>query len=110
MAHILLIEDDVGTASEIELELGGACHAVTHCLSIQAALTASRPPGIDLVIVDRQLPDGEGLDFIAGLRAEGNRTPALVLSALGSKLVDHSQKIMVAARATAEKKAVGQRS
>jgi len=24
MAHILLIEDDVGTASEIELELGGS--------------------------------------------------------------------------------------
>jgi two-component system OmpR family response regulator len=84
MAHILLIEDDVGTATEIELELGAAGHAVTHCLSIQAALTVARPPGIDLVIVDRQLPDGEGLDFIAGLRTEGNRTPALVLSALGS--------------------------
>ena len=30
--------------------------------------------------------------------------------ALGSGLVDHSQKMMVAARATAEKKTVGQRS
>ena len=29
---------------------------------------------------------------------------------LGSGLVDHSQKMIVAARATAEKKAVGQRS
>jgi hypothetical protein len=29
---------------------------------------------------------------------------------LGSGLVDHSQKMTVAARATAEKKAVGQRS
>ena len=40
--------------------------------------------GVDLLIVDRQLPDGEGLDLIARLRADGRRTPALVLSALGS--------------------------
>ena len=35
---------------------------------------------------------------------------ALHRQLLGSGLVDHSQKMMVAARATAEKKAVGQRS
>jgi len=35
---------------------------------------------------------------------------AVAEAALGSGLVDHSQKMTVAARATAEKKAVGQRS
>ncbi len=39
---------------------------------------------VDLMIVDRQLPDGEGLDLISRLRGEGRRTPALVLSALGT--------------------------
>ena len=34
----------------------------------------------------------------------------LKIDRLGSGLVDHSQKMTVAARATAEKKAVGQRS
>lgn len=84
MTHILLIEDDAGTANEIALELGGAGHAVTHCASIGEALAAQRAAAVDLVIVDRQLPDGEGLDVIARLRAEGSRTPVLVLSALGS--------------------------
>ena len=47
-------------------------------------LAAARGDDVDLLIVDRQLPDGEGLDLIERFRAEGRRTPALVLSALGS--------------------------
>ena len=84
MTHILLLEDDAGTATEIVLELGASGHRVTHRASVAAALAAARGDDIDLLIVDRQLPDGEGLDLIAQLRAEGWRTPALVLSALGS--------------------------
>lgn len=38
------------------------------------------------------------------------RVNAQEIVQLGSGLVDHSQKMTVAARATAEKKAVGQRS
>jgi two-component system OmpR family response regulator len=90
VTHILLIEDDPGTANEIMLELGAAGHVVTHHARIAAALAALRSgpeqdEGVaDLLIVDRQLPDGEGLDLIATLRGEGCRTPVLVLSALGS--------------------------
>lgn len=84
MAHILLIEDDAGTANEIALELVAAGHRLTHHLTIAAALACAQAPGVDLLIVDRQLPDGEGLDLIARLRGDGCRTPALVLSALGS--------------------------
>lgn len=39
-----------------------------------------------------------------------NVLPDFLIGALGSGLVDHSQKMTVAARATAEKKAMGQRS
>jgi len=87
VTHILLIEDDAGTANEIALELAAAGHSVTHRAAIGDGLAAMRAPAqrpVDLLIVDRQLPDGEGLDLIATLRAEGCRTPALVLSALGS--------------------------
>lgn len=41
---------------------------------------------------------------------EGRLTRAEAAQYLGSGLVDYSQKMMVAARAMAEKKAVGQRS
>lgn len=84
MTHILLIEDDAGTANEIALELAGHGYAVTHRVLVSEGLAVARGDDVDLLILDRQLPDGEGLDVIERLRAEGRRTPALVLSALGS--------------------------
>ncbi|WP_294333455.1 response regulator transcription factor [uncultured Sphingomonas sp.] len=84
MTQILLLEDDSGTADEIRLELAAAGFAIVHRTTLAGAAETVRAGGIDLLIVDRQLPDGEGLDLIAALRADGFRTPALVLSALGS--------------------------
>ena len=83
MTHILLIEDDAGTANEIRLELVANGYDVTWRETVEDGILAERDHGADLLIVDRQLPDGEGLDLIARLRANGRRTPALVLSALG---------------------------
>ena len=84
MTRILLIEDDPGTAQEIRLELAANGYAVDHRITAATGLDRARDAGVDLLVVDRQLPDGEGLDVIATLREEGRRTPALVLSALGS--------------------------
>ena len=84
MTHILLIEDDAGTANEIVLELAANGYGVTHRTLATEGLAAAQNDDVDLLIVDRQLPDGEGLDLIAQLRTNGRRTPALVLSALGS--------------------------
>lgn len=84
MTHILLIEDDAGTANEILLELAGHGYAVTHRILVSEGLAVARGDDVDLLILDRQLPDGEGLDVIERLHVEGRRTPALVLSALGS--------------------------
>lgn len=84
MTHILLIEDDAGTATEITLELAAQGCAVTYRTTIAEGLKVARSEDIDLLILDRQLPDGEGLDLIGLMRDEDRRTPALVLSALGS--------------------------
>ena len=84
MTHILLIEDDAGTANEIMLELAASGYVVTHRTLATEGLAAAHDADVDLLIVDRQLPDGEGLDLIAQMRTNGRRTPALVLSALGS--------------------------
>ncbi|MBW6526411.1 response regulator transcription factor [Sphingomonas sp. RHCKR7] len=84
MTRILLLEDDAGTATEILLELAAAGYDGVHRTSLAHARAALSEAAVDAMIVDRQLPDGDGLDLIAALRAEGRRTPALVLSALGS--------------------------
>jgi len=84
MARILLIEDDDGTADEISLELTSSGHGVTRAAALEPARALSTGEPFDLLILDRQLPDGEGLELLSDLRRNGQRTPALVLSALGS--------------------------
>ena len=39
--------------------------------------------GYDVLVVDRMLPKRDGLSIIEELRAHGDQTPALILSALG---------------------------
>ena len=83
MAKILVIEDDAGTAEEVGLELRRCGHTVTHATSGPDGLATAHET-FDVMVVDRLLPGLEGLDVIRALRADGIRTPALVVSALGS--------------------------
>ncbi|MDH2134430.1 response regulator transcription factor [Sphingobium yanoikuyae] len=80
---LLLIEDDVATAEYIRqglIELGHACdHSATGLDGLTAALTSS----YDAVILDRSLPQLDGLSVLQALRAEGQKVPVLILSALG---------------------------
>jgi len=84
MAKILLIEDDDGTAAEIRLELERCGHSVTHVISAAEGLAEATRDPPHLMIVDRMLPQGTGLDVIETLRIQGDRTPALILSALSA--------------------------
>ena len=84
MPDILLVEDDATTAREITLELEASGYGVRHAATGEAAMECARLLKPDLMIVDRRLPDRDGLDVIASLKAEGVRTPMLVLSALGA--------------------------
>lgn len=80
---LLLIEDDVATAEYIRqglIELGHACdHSATGLDGLTAALTNI----YDAVILDRSLPQLDGLSVLQALRAEGRKVPVLILSALG---------------------------
>ena len=83
-AKILLIEDDGETCSEIRGALGERGYDVDDSATGTAGLNAARRGAYDLLIVDRMLPELDGLAVIETLRAERVRTPVLVLSALGA--------------------------
>ena len=84
MVNVCLIEDDPGTAQEILIELRRVGYQVTHFETGRPAVSAIREQPPDVLVVDRRLPDIEGLEIIETLRAEGMRTPALVLSAMSA--------------------------
>lgn len=80
---LLLVEDDSTTANYVRqglMELGHACdHSSTGIDGLTAALTNS----YDAIILDRSLPQLDGLSVLQALRAEGRTVPVLILSALG---------------------------
>ena len=79
---LLLIEDDIALAAEVTVALSARDIAVTHVAEGTAGLLAALGGGYRAVITDRMLPQIDGLDIVRRLRAGGDRTPILVLSAL----------------------------
>ena len=81
--HILLIEDDSEAANYLLKGLNESGHSVDHALNGEDGLHLALSGNYDVMIVDRMLPQRNGLSVIKMLRAGGNTTPTLVLSALG---------------------------
>jgi len=84
MSKLLLIEDDNETAVEVVAELTHRGYMVEHAATGTAGIELARAGDHDVLIVDRLLPEIDGLTIIETLRREQNRTPVLVLSALGA--------------------------
>lgn len=81
--RVLVIEDDRETAQFLQKSLKENGHTADLAGDGEAGLALATDGVYDVLIVDRMLPLLDGLSVIKSLRAEGNRTPALILSALG---------------------------
>ncbi|SDK42305.1 response regulator [Billgrantia gudaonensis] len=79
--HVLLIEDDALVASGIQAGLAVHDFAVDCVDSMAAARRALETVRSDVVILDRGLPDGDGLTLLEAWREAGCDVPVLVLTA-----------------------------
>ncbi len=80
---LLLIEDDAQTAEYVRRGLVELGHASDHAATGIDGLTAAIVGKYDAIIMDRNLPGLDGLSVLKSLRAKGDQTPVLLLSALG---------------------------
>ena len=81
--RVLVIEDDRETAQFLQRSLRESGHAADIAGDGENGLAMAREGRYDVLIVDRMLPRRDGLSVVQALRAEGARTPVLILSALG---------------------------
>ena len=81
--RILIIEDDREAAAYLVKGLTESGHRVETASAGRQGLECARAGGFDAMIVDRMLPELDGLSIVAALRAAHDPTPVLVLSALG---------------------------
>lgn len=80
---LLLVEDDAQTADYVRRGLIELGHSCDHMPDGVQGLAAVLGQPYDAVILDRNLPQLDGLAVLQAMRAQGNRTPVLLLSALG---------------------------
>lgn len=80
---ILLVEDDAVTRDYVESGLIGAGHLVDAAEEGVDGLTLASRGTYDAIILDRMLPGMDGLAVLKAVRAAGNVTPVLFLTAIG---------------------------
>ncbi len=81
--RVLLVEDEPEMASALRAALTRHDMIVDHAPNLSEAEAIAALGGYDALVLDRQLPDGDGLSLIPKLRARGNLVPVLVLTVRG---------------------------
>jgi two-component system OmpR family response regulator len=81
--RILLIEDDKESAAYLMKALREAGHNPDHASDGDQGAAMAGDGDYDVLVVDRMLPKRDGLSIVEQLRAGGDQTPVLILSALG---------------------------
>src|SRR5690242_1714638 len=81
--RILIIEDDRESADYLVKAFREVGYVADLAGDGEQGLAMAESGDYDVLVVDRMLPKRDGLSLIGALRDKGNRTPVLILSALG---------------------------
>jgi len=81
----LIVEDEPELMSYLSLLLGNAGLVVDRTDSVETALAALRTAPFDIAVVDRRLPDGDGLSIVKAMAKTENRPAFLMLTARDAK-------------------------
>ncbi|MCB1363084.1 MAG: response regulator transcription factor [Rhodobacteraceae bacterium] len=82
--RVLIVEDDPVTASEIGAILAAGGLDCDRRASLAEAMARAADQPFDVIVLDRMLPDGDGIAAMQGLRAARPGAMILVVSALGT--------------------------
>ncbi len=80
MKRILIIEDDRDLNQGLCLALQNSAHQIVSCFDLQSGRRALAEQTVDLILLDINLPDGNGLTFLQELR-KGSAVPVILLTA-----------------------------
>jgi DNA-binding response OmpR family regulator len=80
--RVLVVEDSVPVAQLLDEGLSAEGHTVDVAETLEGARAALREGIPDILVLDRMLPDGDGLELVDELRAAGNDVPVILLTAI----------------------------
>ena len=80
--RILMVEDDVDLCAAVEIHLKQQGYIVDFAHTGADGLHFALQNAYDLILLDRMLPELDGVGVVSGLRKKGLNTPVLMLTAL----------------------------
>lgn len=83
-AHILVVEDDWPIRHLLKVSLSAHDYEVSEAETCREALSSLTKQVPDLLLLDLNLPDGSGIDFLRRLRQE-HTIPVIILSVQGAE-------------------------
>lgn len=82
--HILLVEDDAEMSKVLARTLEKRGYSVTTCFDGVSALRHINDETCDLILLDLNLPQLDGLHILQRMRTRGIATPVIILTARGA--------------------------
>ena len=79
--HILVVEDEPHLAELVRAHLSKIPYAVDLAGNLDEGTALLKASRYDAVVLDRGLPDGDGLELLRLLRSKGDMTPVLAATA-----------------------------
>jgi len=83
-SHLLIVEDEVKLRNNICRGLGEENFTVCGVRDAETAVQALATSDFDAIVLDLRLPGRDGITWLREIRAVGNATPVLILTARGS--------------------------
>jgi len=83
--HILLVEDEQDLAKLILINLTALNYQVSHATTLKQAMQIIEHKKLDFILMDRMLPDGDGIMLCQQLRQAQNQVPIMLLTAKDSE-------------------------
>lgn len=80
--RLLLVDDDEVLGSALRDHLVAHGHLVDWAKRLAPASDAVSTTSFDLILLDLNLPDGRGIDFLRALRGRGDDVFVIILSAM----------------------------
>ncbi len=81
--NILIVEDDTALSEQLVQSFEDSGHTCTTAEDGRKALTICKSASFDVLVIDRMMPNMNGLALITELREAGDTTPVIILSAMG---------------------------
>jgi DNA-binding response OmpR family regulator len=79
--RVLVVEDDVDICALVAIKLEAEGFAVVQAFDGMTGLMQAKNGGFDVIILDIMMPGMSGIDVLTALRAAGNITPVIILTA-----------------------------